>query len=128
MNTLQLLLFYELDDREFSFINNIWSRQLHELMDSDLYNLLPNPDKNDQADPEMMFINPHSDYHSISKVNNALNNSQGKGISLFHCNIRSLTKNLTLLSDMLHSLDSRPDIIAIAETRLNPNSISNVDL
>ena len=28
---------------------------------------------------------------------------------------------------MLHSLDSRPDIIAITETRLNPNSISNVD-
>lgn len=97
-------------------------------MDSDLYNLLPNPDKNDEADPHMMFINPRSDYYSISKVNNALNNSQGKGISLFHCNIRSLTKNLTLLSDMLHSLDSRPDIIAIAETRLNPNSISNVDL
>lgn len=47
MNTLQLLPFYELDDREFGFVNNIWSRQLHELIESDLYNLLPNPDKND---------------------------------------------------------------------------------
>ena len=42
--------------------------------------------------------------------------------------MRSLTKNLTLLNDMFYSLDSRPDVIAITETRLNPNSISNVDL
>ena len=55
MNTLQILPFYELDDREFSFINNIWSRQFHALMDSDLYNLLPNPDKNDEADPDSKF-------------------------------------------------------------------------
>ena len=32
-------------------------------------------------------MNPNSDYHNISKVNNALNNSQGKGISLLHRNI-----------------------------------------
>ena len=83
MNTLQLLPFYELGDREFSFVNNIWCRQFPDLMDSDLYNLLPNPDKNDEADPDMMFINPHSDYFGLYKVNNALNNSQGKGISLF---------------------------------------------
>ena len=50
MNTLQLLPFYELDDREFSFVNHFWSRQLHELVESDLYNLLPNPDKNDEAE------------------------------------------------------------------------------
>ena len=50
MNTLQLLPFYELDDRESSFVNHFWSRQLHELVESDLYNLLPNPDKNDEAE------------------------------------------------------------------------------
>ena len=89
-------------------------------MESDLYDLLPNPGKTDEADPDMMFINPHYDYNSMSKVNNVLNNSQGKGISLFHCNMRSHTKNLTLLNDMSYSLDSTPDIIAIAGTRLNP--------
>lgn len=62
-------------------------------MDSDLYNLLPNPNKNDEPDPNMMFISLHSDYFSLSNVNNELNNSKGKGISPFHCNIRSLTKN-----------------------------------
>ena len=75
-----------------------------------------------------MFINTQSEYYDIPKLDNILCNAQGKGISLFHCNIRSLPKNLTLLNDMLHSIDSRPDIIAVTETRLNPNSISNVDL
>ena len=62
---------------------NIWCRQLPDLMDSELYNLLPNLDKNDEADPDMMFINPRSDYFTLFKVNNELNNSQVKGISCF---------------------------------------------
>ena len=128
MNTLQFLPFYNLDDREFSFAVSNWSRQIHELMELDLYNLLPNPDKNDEADPDLMFINPQSEYYDILKLDNVLCKAQGKGISLFHCNIRSLSKNLTLLNDMLYSIDSRPDIIAVTETRLNSNSISNVDL
>ena len=128
MNTFHLLPFCDLDDREFIFVNNISSIKFHEVMESDFYNLLPNPDKNDEADPDLMFINPQSDYYSISKMNNVLTSRQGKGISLFHCNIRSLTKNLNLLNDMLYSLDSGLDVIAITETRLNPNSISNTEL
>ena len=75
-----------------------------------------------------MFINPQSEYYIVSKLNNIFNTAQGKGISLFHCNIRSLTKHLTLLNDVLYSLDSRPDIVAITETRLSFNSISNLDI
>ena len=128
MNTLQLLPFYNLEDREFSFAVGNWSRHIHELMELDLYNLLPNPDKNDEADPDLMFINHRSEYYDILKLDNILCKAQGKGISLFHCNIRSLSKNLTLLNDMLHAIDSRPEVIAVTETRLNSNSISNVDL
>ena len=128
MNTLELLPFYDLDDREFIFVSSILFIKSHEVMESDFYNLLPNPDKNDEADPDLMFINPQSDYYSISKMNNILTNRQGKGISLFHCNIRSLRKNLDLLNDMLYSLDSGLDVIAISETWLNPNSISNTEL
>ena len=72
--------------------------------------------------------NPQSEYYSVSKLNNIFNTTQGKGISLFHCNIRSLTKNLTLSNDVLCSLDSRPDIVAITEARLSSNSISNLDI
>ena len=56
MNTLQLLLFYDLDDREFIFVNSIWSRIFHEVMESDFYNLLPNPGKNDEADPDWSYV------------------------------------------------------------------------
>ena len=49
-------------------------------------------------------------------------------LTLFHCNIRSLPKNLSLLHDILYCLDSRPNIIAISETRLNENSDSNIEL
>ena len=70
-------------------------------MKSDLYNILPNPDKNDEVDPDFIFNNPQSEYYSVSKLNNLSHTTQGKGIFLFHCNIRSLTKNLTLLNDVI---------------------------
>ena len=44
---------------------------------------------------------------------------------MFHCNVRSLPKNLVLLEDFLYSLDKRQEI---TETRLNENSVCNVDL
>ena len=61
MNTLQALPFYDLDDREFSFVTGNWTRQFHELMTSHLYDLLPNPDKNNEADSDSMFANPQSE-------------------------------------------------------------------
>ena len=39
VNPLQLLPFYDLDDREFSFVIGNWTGQFDELMSSDLYNL-----------------------------------------------------------------------------------------
>ena len=65
VNTLQVLPFYYLDGREFSFVIGNWTGQFDELMTSDLYNPLPNPDKNDEADPDSMFINPQSEYQCI---------------------------------------------------------------
>ena len=94
MNSLQVLPFYDLDDREFSFVIGNWTGQSDELMKSDLYNILPNPDKNDEVDPDSIFNNPQSEYYSVSKLNNLSHTTQGKGISLFHCNIRSLTKKI----------------------------------
>ena len=39
-------------------------------MGLDLYKLLPNPDKNDEADPDLMFINPQSEYYDALKLDN----------------------------------------------------------
>ena len=77
---------------------------------------------------ENFLNNPQSECYNVSKLNNIFNTTQGKRISLFHCNIRSLTKNLTLSNDVLCSLDSTPDIVTVTETRLSSNSISNLDI
>ena len=42
--------------------------------------------------------------------------------------MRSLQKNLALFEDFLYSLDKRPEILAVTETRLNANSVYNVNL
>ena len=56
MNTLQFLPFYSLDDREFSFAVSNWFRHINEFTELDLYNLLPNPDRNDEADPDLHVV------------------------------------------------------------------------
>ena len=45
-----------------------------------------------------------------------------------HCNTRSLGKNLFLLQDILISVKSLPDIIAISETKLNANTSENLHI
>ena len=49
-------------------------------------------------------------------------------LSILHCNIRSLPKNLNILEDILYSLEYTPNILGITETKLNEESCSNVDI
>lgn len=125
---LHELPFYNLNDKEFNFVNGLCSYQIDQYMDIDLYDMIPNPDKSDETDPDLMLTFPQSDYFSISKMNNVLNNAGPKALSMLHCNIRSLPKNMTLLDDMLCSIDKRQDILSLTETKLNANTITNVDL
>ena len=62
--------FYNLSDREFNFVNG--SHQIEQNIDIDLYNMIPNPDKSDETDPDLMFMFPKSDYYTISKMYDAL--------------------------------------------------------
>ena len=55
-------------------------------------------------------------------------NSDAKSCSILYCNIRSLSKNLNLLEELLCSLDSKLDILGITETALGEKSISNVNI
>ena len=48
--------------------------------------------------------------------------------SLFHCNIRSLSKHFDQLCNLLASINNPFSVIGISETKLNSNSMSNVDL
>jgi hypothetical protein len=98
--------------------------------DLDLYNVnvLPNPDKFDESDPDHMLTNVVSDYCSIDKINNILNAAGSKAISFFHCNARSFRKKHTLLTHLIYSIQVQPDILAISETKLCENNVVNVDI
>ena len=93
-NSLQALPFHDLDDREFHILDGSCQLQIDNLKDLDLYNLLLNPDKSDDADPDHILINRQSDYYDISSLNKVLSKSGAKSVSFFHCNITSLGQNL----------------------------------
>ena len=59
-NSLQASPFHDLHDREFHILNGSCHLQIDNLKDLDLYNLLPNSDKSDDADPDHISINPQS--------------------------------------------------------------------
>jgi len=45
-----------------------------------------------------------------------------------HFNLRSLSKNKEKVEEFLENFDRLPNVIAISETKLNSNSISNVNI
>ena len=47
------LPFYNMDNREFNNLFELCSRELN--IESDLHNLLCNPDKRDESDPDIML-------------------------------------------------------------------------
>ena len=53
---------------------------------------------------------------------------KNKGISIFHCNTRSLQKNHDTLRDILESFQEMPSIIAISETKLKEDNIYNISV
>ena len=102
------LPFSHLDDREFQSVSGCWSIDPSKLKTSP-FDLITNPDKFDECDPDHKYNRMTKPYTSWACLH---------GGTIFHCNIRSLPKNLILLHDILYCLDSRPNIIAISETRL----------
>jgi len=47
---------------------------------------------------------------------------------VLHCNTRSLGKNISLLHDILQTIKTLPDIIAISETKINENTCANLNI
>ena len=117
--------FNDLDEREFRFV--LGSGNVNEFIISglDLYKILPNPDKFDKSDPDLMLSTPSSEYYSITDANNLLADTDND--SIFHCNVTSLPKNFELLHDLLYCFDNIPDVIAVTETTINCYSSANID-
>ena len=71
---------------------------------------------------------PRSNYYFLTQLNQLLDNTTSKCLSMFHCNIRSLPKHLSLLNEFLHSVNRKPDILAFTETRLSNRTVTNIDI
>lgn len=96
---------------------------------SDLNDILPNPDQFDDMDSDNMLTSIKSDYCSIEEINGLFEQySRNENFSLVHMNVRSLAKNFSLLNDILLSISTQIDIIGISETRLNENSVDNLEI
>ena len=61
------LPFYQLTDREFRSTLGVWN--IVNAEDEDLYDILPNPDKFDDSDPDLMLRSPCSEYFTVSEMN-----------------------------------------------------------
>ena len=68
-----------------------------------------------------------SKYYSTKQSGNLFDKvTKRHGFSMSHFNIPGLSKNLSMLRDLLYSVQDIPDIIAITETKLTENSVSNI--
>lgn len=83
MTSLQVLPFYNFNDRQSKFFNGLWSVQFNQLIDIDLLNLIPNPDESDEIDPDLMLTIPMVNYYSISPINNSISKADRKPFQCF---------------------------------------------
>ena len=123
---LSSLSFWGLDDRNFQATVGVWNSVLVD--DIDLYNTLANPDKHDENDPDNMLKLTSSQYYDLKKMNIALKSFGDESLLLFHFNTRSLSKNLDILNEFQYSLDRKPDILCISESKLNEETVDNIDI
>ena len=129
MQSLSELPFFNLTNEEFLKETGTWLyHSSSSLFNSkDLFrDVIENPDKANEEVGNGEFI--ESRYFTIKQVRSRISCIKNKGFSLMHFNIRSLSKNLTLINDLLLTLNDQPDIIALSETRLTENSYHNISL
>ena len=128
INPLTELAFHGIGNDEFFKATGAWVHSLAStILDSkDLFqDVIESPEKTEN----MPCGNYESKYYTIKQTGLFLDKAaHKKGFSIFHCNMRSLAKNLTLLNDIIVTFKNVPDIIAISETKLNDNYVSNISI
>ena len=129
--TLSQLPFHNLDIEEFLKTSGAWLYRSADNLSHkhDLYtDIIASPDKDDPLKClQDNYI--ESKYLTINQTgNNFYDATNQNGFSIMHCNTRSLGKNLFLLHDILISVKSLPDIIAISETKLNDYTSANLHI
>ena len=114
-----------LTDIEFLRETGAWIYQCTSALNSkDLFaDVLAGPNKLESCENE--GISTESKYYDVKNTAKILKTGN-KGFSLLHCNTRSLSKNLPLLNDILLMCKEMPSVIAISETKLSDDNVSNV--
>ena len=90
--------------------------------------IIESPDKVNDCYENLAYDFLESKYLTIKQSGSKFSDIKHKGFSILHCNIRSLSKNLTLLTDVLLAVKELPNIIAITETKLTENSQQNINI
>ena len=100
--------------------------------DDNLYHsLLPDDDSFDVTMSTISLMYDHLHLEEISKYfdlecyNKSFPKHNNKILSILHFNIRSIVKNGNEMASFIASLHHQPDIIAVSESFLDSNSISN---
>ena len=79
-----------------------------------------------------MLLNPtmHQtcSYRSVEWLTNDYSKSLGQSFNLIHCNVRSLSKNKNKIEELLQSVKTKPDILAISESKLKCNNLGRANL
>ena len=129
---LSELPFYNLTDEEFYKETGVWMyNSVNSLLNEsrDLFkDIIESPDKVNDCYENLAYDFLESKYLTIKQSGSKFSDIKHKGFSILHCNIRSLSKNLTLLTDVLLAVKELPNIIAITETKLTENSQQNINI
>ena len=116
-NTLNELPFYDLNLDEFLKVTGSWVFSATDrLLDKkDLFkDALESPNREDDCFNYDHFI--EFKYCSVKQTGMHFDQAKKQNrFSVLHCNMRSLTKNLSLLQDILLTMKETPNVIAISE-------------
>jgi hypothetical protein len=109
---------YNLTDEEFYKETGAWIyNSVNSLLNEsrDLFkDIIESPDKVNDCYENLAYDFLESKYWTIKQSGSNFSDIKHKGFSILHCNIRSLSKNLTLLTDVLLAVKELPNIIAIS--------------
>ena len=131
-NVLSEFPFFILNPREFS--QNFWwvgyTSHTKSFLKPQIYfkDIIISPGSEREVQGSANNDNIESQYYSIKRSGNFLHANKHCGFSMIHLNMRSLSANLTSLEDVLSTVKSIPDIIAISETKLKDDSIYNINI
>ena len=127
-NSLTELPFHDLSLNELLKEVGTWvySSSSRLLDEKDLFkNAIESPERNNSYYENYI----ESKYCSVKQTGMHFDNAKKQnGFSILHCNMRSLSKNVSLLQDILITLKETPSIIAISETKLSENSRLNINI